>query len=229
MAAFEMWKLLHLLNTHGPTLSRPAVRKAGITCDPDTLYALVSSGSVEALPPGRQYDDADDYRLSSAATCIMQNCLVGNRRRIRSDIRVGDPLVFVVMPFREDWSSSVYSLIIEPAVISTGMQCLRGDSISRAGDLVENLLDAICRAGLVVVDISAPNPNVYYELGLCQALGRETVLLKQAGVVLPADLAGAHYHEYTLDDVAVGRTQLVAELRRWIDANDLSLLKAEKA
>jgi hypothetical protein len=47
MAEVDMWRLLHLLNIHGPTLSRAAIRKAGITCDPDTLHPLVSSGAVE--------------------------------------------------------------------------------------------------------------------------------------------------------------------------------------
>ena len=66
MAQAEMWKLLHLLNIHGPALSRQQIRAMGITCDPDALYALVISGAVQALPPGRTYDTADEYRPLAA-------------------------------------------------------------------------------------------------------------------------------------------------------------------
>jgi len=224
MGQAEMWKLLHLLNIHGPTLSRPVVRAMGITCDADTLYALVTSGAVQALPPGRTYDSADEYRLSDPATCLLQNCLVGNRRFVQSDIRVCEPSVFVVMPFSKKWSNRVYTKFLEPAITAAGLKCLRGDTIDRSNNLISNVIEAIATAGLVLVDLSAPNPNVYYELGLCDALGKERRILKQTGIDLPADLAGAHYIEYSLADLSEAQTRLEAELRSWLEANDLSRL-----
>ena len=79
----HMWKLLHILNTHGPELSRKAIRSAGFDCDPDTLGPLVSSGVMEALPAGSHYDQAERYRLSNAAAGMLQNCLVAYRHSIR--------------------------------------------------------------------------------------------------------------------------------------------------
>jgi hypothetical protein len=222
MAQAEMWKLLHLLNIHGPTLSRQQIRAMGITCDPDTLYALVTSGAVQALPPGRTYDTADEYRLSDPATCLLQNCLIGNRRFVQNDIRVCEPSVFVVMPFSKRWSKRVYAQLLEPAITASGLRCLRGDTIDRSSNLLSNVIQAIATVGLVLVDLSAPNPNVYYELGLCDALGKERRILKQAGVDLPADLADAHYIEYGLFDLPEARPRLEAELRSWLGANDLS-------
>ena len=143
MGATHIWKLLHLLNTHGPQLSRAAIRKAGYDCDPDTLYPLVSSGAVEALPAGRRYDNADEYRLSDAATSILQNCLVSYRHSIERDLRIGESSVFVVMPFSKRWSKSVFSKLIEPACKIAGLSCLRGDTIERSKNLVANILQAI--------------------------------------------------------------------------------------
>ena len=51
MSAYAMWTMLHVIHMYGPALSRSAIRKLGITCDPDTIFPLVSSGAVEALPP----------------------------------------------------------------------------------------------------------------------------------------------------------------------------------
>jgi hypothetical protein len=41
-----------------------------------------------------------------------------------------------------------------------------------------------------------PNPSVYYEIGLADALGKPVFLFKQANVPLPADFSGIHYYEY---------------------------------
>ena len=54
----------------------------------------------------------------------------------------------------------------------------------------------ILKCGLLVVDPSVPNPNVYYEAGMAMGLGRDTIVLVQEGVDLPADLKGKHYVEY---------------------------------
>ncbi len=229
MGATHIWKLLHILNTHGPELSRKAIRSAGFDCDPDTLYPLVSSGAVEALPPGRTYDNAARYRLSNAATSILQNCLVSYRHDIARDLRIGESTAFVVMPFSETWSKIVLSTLIEPACKSAGLSCFRGDTIERSRNLVSNILQAICEAGIVIVDVSEPNPNVYYELGLCDAIGKDYRVLKRVGVALPADLAGVHYIEYSLSDIATAREGLTKELSAWAKTNDLSPIRAEKA
>jgi hypothetical protein len=229
MGATHIWKLLHILNTFGPELSRAAIRKAGYDCDPDTLGPLVSSGAVEALPPGRPYDKAESYRLSNAATGVLQQCLVAYRHRISGDLHIGDSSAFVVMPFGKDWSNRVLAELIEPACKAVGLQCRRGDTIPRHHDLVSNVLQAICDAGIVLVDISAPNLNVYYELGLCHATGKDCRVLKQAGVELPADLAGTHYIEYSADAPARARDKLETELAEWARENDLTPIKADKA
>jgi hypothetical protein len=229
MGATHIWKLLHILNIHGPELPRSAIRAAGFDCDPDTLYPLVLSGAVEALPPERPYYNADRYRLSSAATGLLQNCLVAYRNSIEKDLRVNEPSVFAVMPFSEVWSDTVLSTIIEPACSAAQLMCLRGDTIDRSRDLVSNILQAICGAGIVIFDLSSRNPNVYYELGLCTAIGKDYRVIKQSGVELPADLAGAHYIEYSLSNVADGLDRLAKELFAWKMENDLTPITSWKS
>jgi hypothetical protein len=229
MGAAQIWKLLHILNVYGPEIPRSLVREVGFDCDPDTLHPLVSSGVVEALPSGRSYDNADRYRLSSAATGILQNCLVAYRNSIQRDLRIGESSAFVVMPFSEGWSNTVLSTLIEPACCAAQLTCLRGDTIDRSKDLVSNILQAICEAGIVIVDLSSPNPNVYYELGLCAAIGKDYRVLKQDCVELPADLAGAHYIEYSLSDIVDARDRLAKEISAWKAKNDLTPIKLWKS
>jgi hypothetical protein len=222
-----MWKLLHLLHIYGPSLSRSAIRRAGITCDPDTVGPLVTCGAVDAIPNNVPYEKAREYRITLTANGIIQNCLVANRRDIFDvDLRVDEPAVFVIMPFSERWSASVYAKMIKPAATEARLKCVRGDSIVRTGDLTANILRALFVVGVTVVEVSVPNPNVYYELGLCQAIGRESILLKQAGVILPADLSGAHYYDYSMQDLENGRKQLTRALKNWSSKNHVAFVRA---
>src|SRR5262249_521107 len=109
------------------------------------------------------------------------------------------------------------------------VSCLRGDTIARSGNLVSNILQAICEAGIVLVDVSVDNANIYYELGLCHAIGKDLRILKQDGVTLPADLAGTHYIEYSLSNLNAARDTLAKELSSWAKTNDLTPIRTENA
>jgi len=106
-------------------------------------------------------------------------------------MRVDYPEAFVIMPFSEPWSDRLYSDMIEPAVKAAGLDCVRGDTAVRVGDLARNIWDAIMRAGVVIAEVSVPNPNVFYELGLAHALGKDRFILKHGTAKLPADFGGA--------------------------------------
>jgi hypothetical protein len=227
MAARDMWKLLHLLHIYGPSLSRAEVRKAGITCDPDTIHPLASCGAIEVIPANSPYEKAKEYRISKSALGIIQNCLVTNRGNIWGvDLRVDEPEVFVIMPFSKDWSKPVYTKMIKPVITGAGLKCIRGDSIVRTGDLTANILKALFTVGVIVADISEPNANVYYEVGLCHAIGKDVILLKQAATILPADFGGAHYYEYKIDNLEAGKKLLAKALKKWSANNCVAAVKA---
>ena len=74
---------------------------------------------------------------------------------------------------------------------------------------------SITQAGLIVAEVSVPNPNVYYEIGLADALGKDVFLFKQHDARLPADFGGVHYYSYDVGDLADGRVTLTRELQAW--------------
>ena len=72
---------------------------------------------------------------------------------------------------------------------------------------------------MIVADISVPNANVYYEIGLTAASSaRDAYYLKQKGKPLPADSGNAHYYEYDLRSLDAARRQLADALREWATA-----------
>jgi len=54
--------------------------------------------------------------------------------------------------------------------------------------IVPNIIDAIRRCAFIVADVSEPRPNVYYELGYAQALGKNVITTAYEGTQLPFDI-----------------------------------------
>ena len=216
--------MVHLLYTSPkPELSDEALLKAGVDCYMDTIHPLVGGGVVKAKGerPGRR-----KFRLTNPATTLLETCVLANKRGSTVDLRVDYPQAFVIMPFSETWSDAVYTQMIEPAVISAELSCIRGDSLVRVGDLNTNIWNEIMRSGVIIAEVSAANVNVFYELGLTYALGKDALLLKRKDASLPADFGGAHYYEYKLDSLDSGRDELTAALKKWSQENHAKEVEA---
>lgn len=81
---------------------------------------------------------------------------------------VEDDLVFVLMPFTMSWSDRVWRQI-QDTTKRAGLRAKRADDLFGL-DIMEDIWEGICRARIVVADLTNRNPNVYYELGLAHTL-----------------------------------------------------------
>jgi hypothetical protein len=54
--------------------------------------------------------------------------------------------------------------------------------------IIPNIIEAIRRCAFVIADVSEPRPNVYYELGYAQALGKNVITTASQGTELPFDI-----------------------------------------
>jgi hypothetical protein len=193
MSKHQEWKMLHLLYTYARrtatdnrrVLTEEELTSAGVYCDPDSRQVLEDTGAVTRI--------GNEYELSMPARKILSTFTVAKGPEVSVDIRVDYPEVFVVMPFSQPWSDNVFNKMIKPGIEDAGFEISRGDSIVRVGDLSTNVWRSITQAGLILAEVSVPNPNVYYEIGLADALGKPVFLFKQESVTLPADFSGVHY------------------------------------
>lgn len=104
--------------------------------------------------------------------------------------------VFVLMPFNEDMRP-VYELHIKAVVKKLNLVAARADDFYTARAFVLDIWDAICDAKLVIGDCTGRSPNVFYEIGLCHAVGKTVVLIAQDDGDVPADLRHIRYIKYT--------------------------------
>lgn len=92
----------------------------------------------------------------------------------------------------------VQTELIGPALAALGMEGGTTGSIFDAGEIREDMFSELLLADIVIADISIHNANVFYELGVRNALrDRVTVLIKCPGFdETPFDIAGYRYIAY---------------------------------
>ena len=126
--------------------------------------------------------------------------------------KIDPKLCFVLMPFSEPWSKRVHSAIKE-IVESLGYNCRRADDMY-GRVILGDVWQSINEAAFVIADLTSDNPNVYYELGLAHAVGKEIIPLLQQGSEIPFDQRP--FRILTYEDNLDGRRRLEEELGEWI-------------
>ncbi|MBN2071863.1 MAG: hypothetical protein JW814_10440 [Candidatus Krumholzibacteriota bacterium] len=81
----------------------------------------------------------------------------------------------ILMPFKNNDNEMVYDYVIEPSLRECGYSVYKADEVCRTGDIAVEVISQIVDADLVIVETTEANPNVYYELGICHTLGKNTI------------------------------------------------------
>jgi len=175
------------------------------------------SRQIEAIPPELSeatkprkvtlVDVLDELKLMRTEVSTLQQVIAGDRREYSGQsvgvqehamIRPADFLgvpskstdpqkCFVIMPYSEGWSQAVERTILE---VCQKLDFKFSIAKNMEGRFIPNdIWRGITGAGLIIADLSGANPNVTYEIGLADVLGREVVLICQSGDV-PFDFLG---------------------------------------
>lgn len=115
-------------------------------------------------------------------------------------------LCFVLMPFIKSFDD-VYRRVIAPAVRQAGLEVMRADEMFAPGSIMEQIRSAIQQSRLCVADLTGRNPNVLYELGIAQTLGKPSILLAQDMNDVPFDIRQYRVIQYDLQPENLNRAQ----------------------
>jgi hypothetical protein len=121
------------------------------------------------------------------------------------------PLCFVLMPFSEDLKP-IYDKIKSVAE-EVGFECKRSDEIA-VGPINKSIFENIFYAKAIIADLTAYNPNVFYELGVAHAISRKVILISQEEKI-PFDISGDFVIKYK--NTIPGGDHLSRELLRLLD------------
>jgi hypothetical protein len=126
-----------------------------------------------------------------------------------------DPrLCFVLMPFAQELKP-VYEDHVKPVVEKAGLQCERADEIRGTTAITGDIWERVSRARFLIADLTRQNANVFYELGLAHAIGKDVILLSQSTDFIPFDLKTIRVIVY--DYTPRGVKKLENDLAKTID------------
>ena len=89
-----------------------------------------------------------------------------------------DDLVSVMMPFGAEFSPVLKAL--QQAADALKLRCVRADDIWVHHHVIQDIVDLIAKAKVVVCDCTGKNPNVFYEIGIAHSLGKDVILITQS-------------------------------------------------
>lgn len=117
-----------------------------------------------------------------------------------------------------------YENVIKQAILHARprMSVLRADECAVPGTITTDILTHLMYDTFVIADITYPNPNVYYELGLRHCFKPGTLLIRRSDIRIkaPFDISHQRYIEY--ECTPKGIQDLAKQFREffnWYDKN----------
>jgi tetratricopeptide (TPR) repeat protein len=143
---------------------------------------------------------------------------------------------FVVMPFHKTVHlargieidfDQIYESAIKPAIIDSGLEPLRADEEQLGGIIHSAMFARLLLSEYVVADLTAANPNVYYELGIRHAVKPYTTILIRATLDrLPFDVGMVRAVSYNIEKKGQITQEGSEELKKELEERLRQTLKA---
>jgi hypothetical protein len=118
--------------------------------------------------------------------------------------------VFVLTPFQESFRP-VFDDNIKPVCAKLGYTVRRADDILMAGDIIEDIWSLIYNSKIVIADCTSKNPNVFYEIGISDTIGKKLVLITQNKDDVPFDIRHRRYIEYKFTPRGIAKFESTLE------------------
>ena len=122
------------------------------------------------------------------------------------------PYIFFIMPFEESFFRLLEELKRE---LGNDYIIENTKDMDNQQSIIEDIVQGINRADVVIADLTGLNPNCFYELGLAHALNKKTIIITQDINDLPFDIRPYKAHEYSM--VFYKMPLLMEELKRLIE------------
>lgn len=125
---------------------------------------------------------------------------------------------FVAMPFVGNFVN-IFDDAIAPALTESGFSPIRADRIKKEGNILDHMIESIRNSSAFLADISGFNPNVMYELGIADTLGKPVIIIfnpavdnqrktKEKGII-PIDIRLKRRIDYKRDDIKKLKSDII--------------------
>lgn len=173
--------------------------------DPEATYAeqnVVSGSTIVVTDLTDQdyveYIGSQALRLKSEreadeATERIADKLAASLKRKNADLPgrkgIEKGLLFVVMPMRpDDPSLEDVRAAIDRAAVASGLTARRVDDVQSTTRITDTIIALLETAEFVIADLTHARPNVFFEAGYAQGIGKVPIYIARQGTELEFDL-----------------------------------------
>ena len=105
------------------------------------------------------------------------------------------PKVFVITPFNDDFLALYEEL---KRVFGEEYEFTNAGDLDNQQNILQDIVDGIHQAQVIIADLTGLNANVFYELGLAHAMNKKVIIITQDIGELPFDIKSYRANEYSL-------------------------------
>ena len=95
------------------------------------------------------------------------------------------PIVFVITPFNDDFTALFAEFERE---FGADYKFTNAGDLDNQQNIIQDIVEGIATADVVIADLSGLNANVFYELGLAHAMNKKVIIITQDIGELPFDI-----------------------------------------
>ena len=130
--------------------------------------------------------------------------------------------VFVVMPFKAEFDELFE--IFASVCRELGFRAVRTDKDLSLEKILPRILKGIRHSAFVIADVTESNPNVFYEIGFAEGLGRSVIATARKGTDLPFDIADTPVTFWSHpEDLKKSLPPLIREVKRHLGRGKKSM------
>lgn len=120
--------------------------------------------------------------------------------------------VFLIMPFKKEYDE-LYNLYKEVCK-NSGFKAVRTDKVLSLDKILPRIIQGIRNSAFVIADVTETSPNVFYEIGFAEGLGRPVIATAKVDTKLPFDLVDTPVTFWSsLDDLKSKLGPLINEVK----------------
>lgn len=103
--------------------------------------------------------------------------------------------VFVITPFSEDFLALYDEL---KRTFEENFEFTNAGDLDNQQNILQDIVEGIHQADVIIADLTGLNANVFYELGLAHAMNKKVIIITQDLGELPFDIKSYRANEYSL-------------------------------
>ncbi len=194
-----------------------------------------STGGREALVKGREFFlqaslTGSDVQLAANGAVVLKTSLPFSLGQSQAGIwcQNESPIIisgfkvypqryraFVVIPFSQPYEE-IYREVTKVVCDEFELDAVTAADTYSSGLIIADVVSQIRESRIVIADVTALNPNVFYEIGFAHAIGKPTILLAQQDTKLPFDISGFRHLLY--ENTISGKARIEERLRNHLKA-----------